>query len=129
MRLVVSPLAHKLVRVEGLAPPRSFDHQTLNLARLLLRHTRKVNKVMKSRARRIIESEARRDVRFDIEHYKALGFDDEQAREQVRRARNPAHELKSVQRYRGHGTEHAGPPRPKGMLMALPQSSSYPSSP
>lgn len=82
--------------------------------------------------------------RYDPEHYKRLGFSDEEAREQVRRAQNPR-ELKTVQRNRGNGPDpkqeanfHSPEeraqldqarrqpkrrpqlPRAKAMLMALP---------
>lgn len=43
--------------------------------------------------------------RYDPEHYKRMGFSDEEAHEQVRRARNPHHSLKTVQRNRGYGSD------------------------
>jgi hypothetical protein len=46
----------------------------------------------------------KKDVRFDPEHYKRMGFSDEEAREQVRRAQNPR-DLKTVQRHRGYGDD------------------------
>lgn len=69
------------------------------------------------------------DLRNSVQHFMRLGFDLEQAKEQVRRA-NAKHELKTVQRHRGHGDDnaHSVPvERPKALdlMMGLPPSDQY----